>query len=110
MTILTILLQNHAKEVTNINFSSLIIKVGNLCINLGPLNMNQTSGEVQCGVCGVIRFYKSIAKTKKYGAYSCDSCRKFIAKSIENQNSINRCNNDRGKLVIYLFLMNIFFY
>uniref|UniRef100_A0A2S2PCD6 Histone-lysine N-methyltransferase trithorax n=1 Tax=Schizaphis graminum TaxID=13262 RepID=A0A2S2PCD6_SCHGA len=62
----------------------------------GPLNMNQTSGEVQCGVCGVIRFYKSIAKTKKYGAYSCDSCRKFIAKSIENQNSINRCNNDRG--------------
>jgi len=70
--------------------------------------MNQTSGEVQCGVCGVIRFYKSIAKTKKYGAYSCDSCRKFIAKSIENQNSINRCNNDRGKFVIYLFLMNIF--
>ncbi|XP_025209223.1 histone-lysine N-methyltransferase trithorax isoform X1 [Melanaphis sacchari] len=62
----------------------------------GPLNINQTSGEVQCGVCGVIRFYKSIAKTKKYGAYSCDSCRKFIAKSIENQNSINRCNNDRG--------------
>ncbi|CAH1713183.1 unnamed protein product [Aphis gossypii] len=62
----------------------------------GPLNMNETSGEVQCGVCGVIRFYKSIAKTKKYGAYSCDSCRKFIAKSIENQNSINRCNNDRG--------------
>lgn len=63
--------------------------------------MNQTSGEVQCGVCGVIRFYKSIAKTKKYGAYSCDSCRKFIAKSIENQNSINRCNNDRGKFDIY---------
>ncbi|XP_022167884.1 histone-lysine N-methyltransferase trithorax isoform X3 [Myzus persicae] len=62
----------------------------------GPLNINQTSGEVQCGICGVIRFYKSIAKTKKYGAYMCDSCRKFIAKSIENQNSINRCNNDRG--------------
>lgn len=64
--------------------------------------MNQTSGEVQCGICGVIRFYKSIAKTKKYGSYSCDSCRKFITKSIENQNTINRCNNERGK-IIYLF-------
>ncbi|XP_025421628.1 histone-lysine N-methyltransferase trithorax isoform X2 [Sipha flava] len=62
----------------------------------GPLKMNQTSGEVQCGICGVIRFYKSISKTKKYGAYSCDSCRKFMAKSIENQNIINRCNNERG--------------
>lgn len=103
MTVLTILLQNHAKGVI-INFFQqfyILFKVFNLRIGLGPLNMNQTSGEVQCGVCGVIRFYKSIAKTKKYGAYSCDSCRKFIAKSIENQSSINRCNNDRGKFVIY---------
>lgn len=69
---------------------------------LGPLNINQTSGEVQCGVCGVIRFYKSIAKTKKYGAYSCDSCRKFIAKSIENQNTINRCNNERGNVLVFI--------
>lgn len=65
--------------------------------------MNQTSGEVQCGICGVIRFYKSIAKTKKYGSYSCDSCRKFIAKSIENQNTINRCNNERGKINFFIY-------
>lgn len=74
------------------------------------MNINQTSGEVQCGICGVIRFYKSIAKTKKYGAYSCDSCRKFITKSIENKNTINRCNNEKGIIVIlyYFNFYNIF--
>lgn len=76
--------------------------------------MNQTSGEVQCGICGVIRFYKSIVKTKKYGAYSCDSCRKFIAKYIEKQNTFNRCNNERGITciftLIFLYLSLFFFF
>lgn len=70
---------------------------------LGPIKTNQTSGEVQCGICSIIRFYKSIAKTKKYGAYSCDSCRKFIARSIENQNTINRCNNEKGNIIDYIY-------
>lgn len=80
---------------------------------LGPLNKNENSGEVQCSICGVIRFYKSVAKTKKYGAYSCDSCRKFITKSIENQNIINRCNNEKGDIIIIcmsIFFLNIFLF
>ncbi|XP_050537456.1 histone-lysine N-methyltransferase trithorax [Daktulosphaira vitifoliae] len=62
----------------------------------GPLKSNLSSGEVQCGICGIIRFYKIIAKTKKYGAYSCDSCRKFMIRSIENTKLIYRCNNEKG--------------
>lgn len=94
-------MRNHAKEVIFILITINFIENVKTKIHLGPLNMSQTSGEVQCGICGVVRFYKSIAKTKKYGAYSCDSCRKFIAKSIENQNTINRCNNERGNIVFF---------
>lgn len=79
-------------------------------LNLGPFNINENSGEVQCGICGIVRFYKSIIKTKKYGAYTCDSCRKFLSKSIENKNTINRCNNERGNIVDGLFFIKVFLF
>lgn len=68
---------------------------------VGPLKPNLLSGEVQCSICSTVRFYKIITKTKKYGAYSCDSCRKFIIRSIENNNVMYYCNNERGKTIIF---------
>lgn len=67
-------------------------------MQLGPFNEEETSGEVQCGVCGVIRFYKSVLKTKKYGAHICDLCRKFIDKCIDKETQIHYipCNNEKG--------------
>lgn len=43
------------------------------------------SGTVTCGVCGAVRFYRFIKQARKFNIYSCESCRKFIAKMIKRQ-------------------------
>lgn len=42
-------------------------------------------GTVTCGVCGAVRFYRFVKQARKFNIYSCESCRKFIAKMIKRQ-------------------------
>ncbi|CAB4060364.1 Histone-lysine N-methyltransferase 2A [Lepeophtheirus salmonis] len=48
--------------------------------NLRSLSSNSHSlaGNIVCGICGAIRYFKSVLQAKKFGTFSCDSCRKFI--------------------------------
>ncbi|XP_044598470.1 histone-lysine N-methyltransferase trithorax-like, partial [Cotesia glomerata] len=43
------------------------------------------TGTVKCGVCGAVRFYRFVNQARKFGIYSCESCRKFISKIIKHQ-------------------------
>ncbi|CAG4960024.1 unnamed protein product [Colias eurytheme] len=38
---------------------------------------------VTCGVCGAVRFYKFVKQARKFGIYSCESCRKFVSKLLK---------------------------
>ncbi|GLH00709.1 Histone-lysine N-methyltransferase trithorax [Gryllus bimaculatus] len=40
---------------------------------------------VECGVCGAVRFYRFVKQARKFGIFSCESCRKFISKMIKRQ-------------------------
>ncbi|XP_014295406.1 histone-lysine N-methyltransferase trithorax [Microplitis demolitor] len=52
--------------------------------NNGSINSSLT-GTVKCGVCGAVRFYRFVKQARKFGIYSCESCRKFISKIIKHQ-------------------------
>lgn len=40
---------------------------------------------VTCGVCGAVRFYRFVKQARKFGIYSCESCRKFISKMLKKE-------------------------
>lgn len=51
------------------------------------------TGTVKCGVCGAVRFYRFVKQARKFGIYSCESCRKFISKIIKRQACAKSANN-----------------
>jgi histone-lysine N-methyltransferase MLL1 len=42
-------------------------------------------GTVVCGVCGAVRFYRFVKQARKFGIFSCESCRKFVSKMMKRQ-------------------------
>ncbi|XP_028158224.1 histone-lysine N-methyltransferase trithorax isoform X5 [Ostrinia furnacalis] len=55
----------------------------------GPFSMitsvstNNPPRTVTCGVCGAVRFYRFVKQARKFGIFSCESCRKFISKMVK---------------------------
>ncbi|KAK0097527.1 hypothetical protein PV326_001297 [Microctonus aethiopoides] len=66
--------------------------VTNSTNNSGSVNSGMT-GTVKCGVCGAVRFYRFVKQARKFGIYSCESCRKFISKIIKRQTCAKSANN-----------------
>ncbi|XP_056646115.1 histone-lysine N-methyltransferase trithorax [Diorhabda sublineata] len=64
----------------------------------GPFSSkpNSSSGIVTCGVCGAVRFYRFLKQARKFNIYSCESCRKFIAKMIKRQ----ACGNKNNQITL----------
>ncbi|KAJ9596871.1 hypothetical protein L9F63_012127, partial [Diploptera punctata] len=57
-----------------------------LKINItGGLGNTSLPGTVVCGVCGAVRFYRFVKQARKFGIFSCESCRKFISKMMKRQ-------------------------
>ncbi|CAK1545683.1 unnamed protein product [Leptosia nina] len=50
---------------------------------VGSASSNNTPTTVTCGVCGAVRFYKFVKQARKFGIYSCESCRKFVSKLLK---------------------------
>nr|WAB05089.1 histone-lysine N-methyltransferase trithorax [Colaphellus bowringi] len=64
------------------------LKLPNQIGTQGPFSTkpnNSPSGTVTCGVCGAVRFYRFVKQARKFNIYSCESCRKFIAKMLKRQ-------------------------
>lgn len=80
------------------------LKLPNQTGTQGPFSRpnNSSSGTVTCGVCGAVRFYRFVKQARKFNIYSCESCRKFIAKMIrlacgnQNNQTILVCNKGQG--------------
>ncbi|XP_053615699.1 histone-lysine N-methyltransferase trithorax isoform X2 [Plodia interpunctella] len=62
----------------------------------GPFSTTTTSSSpnppttVTCGVCGAVRFYRFVKQARKFGIYSCESCRKFISKMLKKEKMSQR--------------------
>ncbi|XP_037867827.1 histone-lysine N-methyltransferase trithorax isoform X2 [Bombyx mori] len=62
----------------------------------GPFSMltsassNNPPTTVTCGVCGAVRFYRFVKQARKFGIYSCESCRKFITKLLKRDKMAHR--------------------
>lgn len=54
----------------------------NVFVNVSANNPPTT---VTCGVCGAVRFYRFVKQARKFGIYSCESCRKFISKMLKKE-------------------------
>jgi histone-lysine N-methyltransferase MLL1 len=52
-----------------------------LCVTGNP----SLPGTVVCGVCGAVRFYRFVKQARKFGIFSCESCRKFVSKMMKRQ-------------------------
>ncbi|XP_075984687.1 histone lysine N-methyltransferase trithorax isoform X2 [Anticarsia gemmatalis] len=50
----------------------------------GPFSTHPQSS-FTCGVCGAVRFYRFVKQARKFGIYSCESCRKFISKMLKKE-------------------------
>ncbi|KAJ8923805.1 hypothetical protein NQ315_010387 [Exocentrus adspersus] len=64
------------------------LKLPNQIGTQGPFSTKPNTsppGTVTCGVCGAVRFYRFVKQARKFNIYSCESCRKFIAKMIKRQ-------------------------
>lgn len=82
------------------------LKLPNMTGTQGPFSTKcnaSPSGTVTCGVCNAVRFYRFIKQARKFNIYSCESCRKFIAKMIKRQACGNQsvqttlvCNKGQG--------------
>lgn len=53
--------------------------------------------KVVCGVCGAVRFYKYVMQARKFGVFSCESCRKFISRVIQSKFTILKCITGKGR-------------
>ncbi|XP_039287897.1 histone-lysine N-methyltransferase trithorax [Nilaparvata lugens] len=49
---------------------------------------------IVCGVCGAIRFYKFLKQARKFGLWSCESCRKFVSRMIQFASPVTCINGD----------------
>ncbi|XP_049955301.1 histone-lysine N-methyltransferase trithorax [Schistocerca serialis cubense] len=77
-------------------------------VNDGPFSHGYGAGgahlpeTVECGVCGAVRFYRFVKQARKFGIFSCESCRKFISKMIKRQSSLKgstsplECHKGKG--------------
>ncbi|XP_045522406.1 histone-lysine N-methyltransferase trithorax [Pieris brassicae] len=50
---------------------------------VAPTSSTNPPTTVTCGVCGAVRFYKFVKQARKFGIYSCESCRKFVSKLLK---------------------------
>ncbi|KAL4717368.1 hypothetical protein ACJJTC_017255 [Scirpophaga incertulas] len=57
---------------------------------LTSLSTNNPPTTVTCGVCGAVRFYRFVKQARKFGIYSCESCRKFISKMLKKEKMSHR--------------------
>ncbi|XP_032522163.2 histone-lysine N-methyltransferase trithorax [Danaus plexippus] len=57
---------------------------------LTAVSSNNQPATVTCGVCGAVRFYKFVRQARKFGIYSCESCRKFISKLLKKDKMVLR--------------------
>ncbi|PSN30585.1 hypothetical protein C0J52_24901, partial [Blattella germanica] len=58
---------------------------GPFSVNFSGSGNSSLPGTVVCGVCGAVRFYRFVKQARKFGVYSCESCRKFISKMMKRQ-------------------------
>jgi histone-lysine N-methyltransferase MLL1 len=56
-----------------------------VCIILYIAGNPSLPGTVVCGVCGAVRFYRFVKQARKFGIFSCESCRKFVSKMMKRQ-------------------------
>ncbi|CAH2230369.1 jg19186 [Pararge aegeria aegeria] len=57
---------------------------------LTTVSSNNPPATVTCGVCGAVRFYRFVRQARKFGIYSCESCRKFISKLLKKEKMVLR--------------------
>ncbi|XP_026761405.2 histone-lysine N-methyltransferase trithorax isoform X1 [Galleria mellonella] len=57
---------------------------------LTALSSTNPPTTVTCGVCGAVRFYRFVKQARKFGIYSCESCRKFISKMLKKEKMSQR--------------------
>ncbi|XP_026497451.2 histone-lysine N-methyltransferase trithorax [Vanessa tameamea] len=57
---------------------------------LSTVSSNNPPATVTCGVCGAVRFYRFVRQARKFGIYSCESCRKFISKLLKKDKMVLR--------------------
>ncbi|XP_034835989.1 histone-lysine N-methyltransferase trithorax [Maniola hyperantus] len=57
---------------------------------LTTVSSNNPPATVTCGVCGAVRFYRFVRQARKFGIYSCESCRKFISKLLKKDKMVLR--------------------
>ena len=64
---------------------------------------------VTCGVCGAVRFYRFVKQARKFGIYSCESCRKFISKMLKKEKLsqktgqvVMQCLKGEGQFILLL--------
>uniref|UniRef100_A0A1B6DTC3 Nuclear receptor domain-containing protein n=2 Tax=Clastoptera arizonana TaxID=38151 RepID=A0A1B6DTC3_9HEMI len=80
------------------------LTLGQVIMNNGK---NDQGGTVVCGVCGAVRYYSFVKQAKKFGVYSCESCRKFISKIIHNKGGSKiKCKENKGKCTIPPYVIN----
>lgn len=89
-----------------------LLKMSELNLNSYFFLANNPPATVTCGVCGAVRFYRFVRQARKFGIYSCESCRKFISKLLKKdkmvlrtQPVITHCVRGEGKE-----MCNTFFY
>ncbi|RZF40075.1 hypothetical protein LSTR_LSTR002478 [Laodelphax striatellus] len=56
--------------------------------------MTKKTHRITCGVCGAIRFYKFLKQARKFGLWSCESCRKFVSRMIQFECPVTCINGD----------------
>ena len=60
--------------------------IGCALVEQDPLvNSIKVEGNIVCGVCGNIKYYKDIRKARKYGIYSCEPCHTFLLTTISRR-------------------------
>ncbi|XP_013139576.1 PREDICTED: histone-lysine N-methyltransferase trithorax-like isoform X1 [Papilio polytes] len=57
---------------------------------VAPVSSQNPPTTVTCGVCGAVRFYRFVKQARKFGIYSCESCRKFISKMLKKEKLSHR--------------------
>jgi hypothetical protein len=67
-------------------------------------------GTVVCGVCGAVRFYRFVKQARKFGIFSCESCRKFVSKMMKRQGSskggklpVLECHKGQGEEKLFAY-------
>lgn len=61
-----------------------------ILLNCICISANNPPTTVTCGVCGAVRFYRFVKQARKFGIYSCESCRKFITKLLKRDKMAHR--------------------